>query len=433
MCCSKNASLKLSSSNVHSAVKASARVKKDMIVLCLVAKRSHPFFHRLEHLAHAMLRDPGKKRAVACHLHHGVQIAFRFVETDRDQRLKEMVAFSLVGLTECVIAEEELLRRGVALRHGEVVIDGEGQTQRDHRRAVLYDHLQHALCQLPDLRVNRAAVGNGAVGGCGVANDGLDPVHAVDQTLLDGEEEEGERVGENLRVGAVAERFDGGTQRADDAGQPVVHFAWLLLLLDLVVIRASRRYSHRRGGLWEAAGGRLQHRRHSLDELENAPDGDDGSFRVVGLHHVQDLKQLRSVDGAWVVQHALEKGSQCVVLNGEGGVCVGKQRNTKTRGGLELGPARAVAVRMEELHVQGSVHPFIDAPHDCNASQLLLLLPLLLQRVKAFIKDVGNRPDFVHPFRHQAEALDAGFDTLHAVRFFQSPRHSFLVGLQLIC
>lgn len=120
---------------MHSAVKDSVRVEKDMIVLCLVAKRSHPFFHRLEHLAHAMLRDSGKKRAVARHLHHGVQIALRLVETDRDQRLKEMVAFSLVGLTERVIAEEELLRRSVALRHGEVVIDGEGQTQRDHRRA----------------------------------------------------------------------------------------------------------------------------------------------------------------------------------------------------------------------------------------------------------------------------------------------------------
>lgn len=408
-------------------------VEKDMIVLCLVAKRSHPLFHRLEHCAHAMLRDPGKKRAVARHRHHGVQIALRFVETDSDQRLKEVVAFSLVGLTERVITEEELLRRGVALRHGEVVVDGEGQTQRDHRRAVLYDHLQHALCQLPDLCVNRAAVGNGAAGGCGVANDGLDPVHTVDQTLLDGEEEEGERVGEDLRVGAVAERFDGGTQRADDAGQPVVHLARLLLLLDLVVRGASCCYGNRRGGLWEAAGGRLQHRRHSLDELENAPDGDDGSLHVIRLHHIHDLKQLRSVDGTWVVQHTLEKGAKCVVLNGEGGVCVGKQRNTKTRGGLELGPARAVAVRVEELHVQGSVHPFIGAAHDGNASQLLLLLVLLLQRVNAFIKDVGNRPDFVHPFRHQAEALDAGFDALHAVRFFQSPRHSFLVGLQPIC
>ena len=135
-----------------------------MIVLCLVAKRLQPLFHRLKHLAHAVLCYPREKRAVARDLHHGVQIALRLVETHRDQRLEEVVAFPLVGLAERAVAEEELLILGLSLRHGQVMVDGEGQTQRDHCGAVLDDDLEHALCQLPDLRVMGGVVNDGAMG-----------------------------------------------------------------------------------------------------------------------------------------------------------------------------------------------------------------------------------------------------------------------------
>lgn len=124
-----------------------------------------------------------------------------------------------------MIAEKELLELCVSLCHGQVVVDCEGQSQSDHSGTVLDDHVKYTFCELPDLHVIPDAESNGAIGRRGVANGRLNPVHAVDEALLDGEKEEGECVRANFCVGTVAERFDGGTERSDDAGQPIVCFA----------------------------------------------------------------------------------------------------------------------------------------------------------------------------------------------------------------
>ena len=80
---------------------------------------------------------------------------------------------------------------------------------------------------------------------------------------------------------------------------------------------SSSRYNNARRDLWEAADGGYQHGRYFLDKLEHTPDGDDGSFHIVWLHHVDDLKQFRSVNRSWVMKHALEEGSKRIVLDGE--------------------------------------------------------------------------------------------------------------------
>lgn len=163
-----------------------------MIILCLVSKHFHPFFDQLDYFTHVGLCNPWEKGAVACDLHHGVQITFRLIVSDCNQQLEEVVTFSLVRLAEYLITEKELLELCFSLCHCQVVVYCESQAQCDHSGAVLDDHLENAFCKLPYLHVIADAESNGANGRRGVANDWLNPVHAIDETLLNSEKEERE-------------------------------------------------------------------------------------------------------------------------------------------------------------------------------------------------------------------------------------------------